>query len=223
MAPFTIRLLDRLQEHAEWKKWRLQLDPGWTTTGVAMILESAQGSQSVLFAEMVHKGNIKARRPIRKAFRRGRRKRKTRYRRARFHKRTRSEGWIPPFLETRVNQTLQAVHKVRTLASITAISIEHGRFDTQKMQDPVMRGAEYQQGTPLGTRCASISSTNGIGDESTAILHKRTFRSFTRPIIPHGNGWQVTQKQVGQERGQPEETSANYVEMNFYRRENHAS
>jgi hypothetical protein len=36
------------------------------------------------------------------------------------------------------------------LAPITALSVEHVAFDTQKMQDPEISGVEYQQGTLLG-------------------------------------------------------------------------
>ncbi len=40
--------------------------------------------------------------------------------------------------------------KLRELAPITAISVEHVKFDTQKMQNPEISGIEYQQGTLLG-------------------------------------------------------------------------
>jgi hypothetical protein len=36
------------------------------------------------------------------------------------------------------------------LAPITALSVEHVAFDTQKMQNPEISGVEYQQGTLLG-------------------------------------------------------------------------
>lgn len=40
--------------------------------------------------------------------------------------------------------------QIRNMAPITALSVEHVRFDTQKMQDPEIRGVEYQPGTLLG-------------------------------------------------------------------------
>jgi hypothetical protein len=39
---------------------------------------------------------------------------------------------------------------MRATAPITAISVEHVRFDTQKLEHPEIAGVEYQQGTLLG-------------------------------------------------------------------------
>jgi hypothetical protein len=49
-----------------------------------------------------------------------------------------------------VDQTLHAVRKFTQAAPVSAISVEHVRFDTQKLQDPEITGVEYQQGTLLG-------------------------------------------------------------------------
>ncbi len=150
LAPFTIRLVDRLQEHSALQDLRVKLDPGSKTTGVAITLDGAHGTKVVFLGEIVHKSGIKARLDARRAVRRGRRFRHTRYRPARFQNRKRKDGWLPPSLEARVNQTLHAVKKIRAQAPIIAISVEHVRFDTQKMQNPEIRGVEYQQGTLLG-------------------------------------------------------------------------
>ena len=53
-------------------------------------------------------------------------------------------------MEARVDQTLHTVTKLRSLAPITTLSVEHVQFDTQKMQNPEISGIEYQQGTLLG-------------------------------------------------------------------------
>jgi len=150
MAPFTIRLIDRLQEDSVLQDLRLKLDPGSKTTGVAITLEGAQGTNVVFLGEIVHKTGIKTRLDARRAIRRSRRGRHTRYRPARFQNRRRSKGWLPPSLEARVSQTLHAVDKIRATAPITAISVEHVRFDTQKLENPEIAGVEYQQGTLLG-------------------------------------------------------------------------
>ncbi len=150
MAPFTIRLKDRRVEDSALQPLRLKLDPGSKTTGMAMILDGQYGAQGVFFGKIVHKPHIKWRLQARASVRRGRRFRHTRYRPARFANRRRRKGWLPPSLEARVDQTVHAVHKVRTLAPITAISVEHVKFDTQQMQNPEITGVEYQQGTLLG-------------------------------------------------------------------------
>ena len=136
---------------------RFKLDPGSKATGMAMILDGQHGAKVVFFGEIVHKPGIKSRLDDRRTHRRGRRHRKTRYRKPRFQNRKRKEGWLPPSVEARVNQTLHAVHKVRTLAPITAISVEHVKFDTQKMQNSEISGVDSgdvarlrSTGIPLG-------------------------------------------------------------------------
>ena len=150
IAPFTIRLMDRLQEHSVLQALRVKLDPGSKTTGVAITLDGAHGTKAIFLGEMVHKAGIKVRLDARRSLRRGRRFRHTRYRPARFRNRKRAAGWLPPSLEARVDQTLHAVDHIRIHAPITAISVEHVRFDTQKLENPEIAGVEYQQGTRLG-------------------------------------------------------------------------
>jgi 5-methylcytosine-specific restriction endonuclease McrA len=150
MAPFTIRLIDRTVEDSVLQDLRLKLDPGSKTTGVAMTRDGARGTAVVFFGEIVHKTTIKMRLDARRTVRRGRRNRKMRYRPARFLNRKRKPGWLPPSLEARVNQTLHAVAKLQKLAPLTAISVEHVKFDTQKLENPEISGVEYQQGTLLG-------------------------------------------------------------------------
>lgn len=115
-----------------------------------MTLDGAHGTKAVFLGEIAHKVGIKARLDARRALRRGPRHRQTRYRPPRFQNRTRKAGWLPPSLEARVDQTLHAVGQMRAKAPITAIGVEHVRFDTQQMQDPEITGIEYQQGTLWG-------------------------------------------------------------------------
>jgi len=150
MAPFTIRLIDRLQEDSVLQDLRLKLDPGSKTTGIAMTLNGAQGTHVLFLGEIVHRTTIKMRLDKRRNQRQGRRYRHTRYRPARFRNRKRPAGWLPPSLAARVQQTLHAVKKMTRWAPIAALSVEHVRFDTQKMQNPEITGVEYQQGTLLG-------------------------------------------------------------------------
>ena len=150
MAPFTIRVVDRHQEDSALQDLRVKLDPGSKTTGMAMILDGQRGAKGVFLGEIAHKSLIIARLDARRTVRRSRRFRHTRYLAARFLHRRRKTGWLPPSLQARVDQPVHAVAKIRSLAPITALSVEHVRFDTQKMQDPEIRGVEYQQGTLLG-------------------------------------------------------------------------
>ena len=144
--PFTIILKEEtatevVQQH------RLKLDPGAKTTGLALL----QGERVIWAAEVEHRGfQIKEALESRRALRRGRRNRKTRYRKPRFLNRTRKEGWLPPSLQSRVENICTWVGRLRRLCPISEISQELVRFDTQKIQNPELSGTEYQQGELAG-------------------------------------------------------------------------
>ena len=150
MAPFTIRLKDRLVDQSVLQDLRLKIDPGAKTTGLAVTLEGDSAMPVPFLGELHHKTAIKAKLDARRSMRRGRRHRKTRYRPARFNNRKRKRGWLPPSLEARVNQTLHAVKKLRKSLPLSAISVEHVKFDLQQMENEAIQGIEYQQGTLLG-------------------------------------------------------------------------
>ncbi len=150
MAPFTIRLVDRLQEDSALQDVRVKLDPGSKTTGVAVTLDGENGTKVVFLGEVIHKPGIKAKLDNRRSLRRSRRNRKTRYRKPRFLNRNRKAGWLPPSLEARVGQTMNAVAKLRSSLPITAISVENVKFDTQALQNAEISGVEYQQGELMG-------------------------------------------------------------------------
>ncbi len=151
MAPFTIRLKDRVVEESKLQPLKLKIKPGSKTTGIAVINKENTGcGKAVLLAEVNHKLGIKQSLETRRSLRRSRRNRKTRYRKPRFDNRRRPEGWLPPSLHARVELTGNAVNKILKLAPITAISIALFKFDTQKLQNPEISGIEYQQGELFG-------------------------------------------------------------------------
>ncbi|MEH1933942.1 MAG: RNA-guided endonuclease IscB [Nostoc sp.] len=128
---------------------RLKIDPGAKTTGIALVNDS--NGEVVFAAELKHRGfairdAINARRQLR----RSRRARKTRYRQPRFLNRTRPQGWLPPSLQSRVDNIKTWVKKLCRFAPIEAISQELVRFDMQLMANPDIQGKEYQQGTLAG-------------------------------------------------------------------------
>jgi 5-methylcytosine-specific restriction endonuclease McrA len=129
----------------------LKIDPGARTTGLAILREDNLGGTLLWFGEVQHKPGIKDRLDTRRAVRRSRRQRKTRYRPKRFHNRKRQAKWLPPSLEARVQQIIQAVHKLRQWLPLSALSTEHAKFDTQLLHNPQIHGVEYQHGTLYGT------------------------------------------------------------------------
>ena len=143
--PFTI-ILKRVG--GEVQPVELKLDPGSRTTGVALVT----GSKRVIWAgELSHRGIANKEALLsRRQLRRGRRNRKTRYRAARFDNRTRPAGWLPPSLQSRVDNCLVWAKRLQRLVPVTDIAVETVRFDTQAMQNPEISGVEYQQGELAG-------------------------------------------------------------------------
>lgn len=144
--PFTI-ILKFTAPNATTEPHQLKIDPGSKTTGLAIV----QGDKVIWGAELSHRGQqIKNALESRRAIRRNRRNRKTRYRKARFLNRTRPTGWLPPSLQSRVENTITWVTRLCRYAPITGISQELVRFDTQAIQNPEISGKEYQQGELAG-------------------------------------------------------------------------
>ena len=102
MVPFTIRLVDRLQENCVLQPMRLKRDPSSKTTGMALVRESetddsetGEGRRNaavLMLLELQHRGHgIQDALTQRRAFRR-RRRGNLRYRPARLNNRTKPEG-----------------------------------------------------------------------------------------------------------------------------------
>ena len=144
--PFTI-ILKKIVENSQTEPIELKLDPGSKTTGIALV----QGNKVVWGAELTHRGQgIKANLDSRRSLRHSRRNRHTRYRQARFLNRKRSEGWLAPSLQHRIETTLTWVKKLMRFTPVTAITQELVRFDLQKLEHPEISGIEYQQGELQG-------------------------------------------------------------------------
>ena len=151
MAPFTIRLKDRRVENSRVQPLRLKLDPGSKAMGVALLRENGPEQAAAIFlSEIRHQVGIKDRLDKRRGVRRSRRNRKCRHRAPRFDNRRRPKGWLPPSLEARIEQTQNAVTKLRRLLPITALTTEHVKFDTQLLQNPDIASVEYQRGELFG-------------------------------------------------------------------------
>src|SRR5260221_6088010 len=146
--PFTV-ILKRSVARPASQRFRLKVDPGSKTTGLALVDE--QTHEVVWAAELRHQGEaIVERLRARRAVRRGRRQRHTRYRQARFANRRRPRGWLPPSQRSRVQNVVTWVQRLRRLCPIAALSLELVRFDMQAMQTPCIEGIQYQQGTLAG-------------------------------------------------------------------------
>ncbi|NEO98771.1 MAG: HNH endonuclease [Symploca sp. SIO2E9] len=144
--PFTIMLKD-VESTSDVQKYRLKLDPGSKTTGIAIVADE----RVIWAAQLHHRGySIKQSLESRRLLRRGRRNRHTRYRQPRFDNRIRADGWLAPSLQHRVLSTMTWVKRLRQFCPISAISMELVRFDTQLMQNREVSGVLYQQGELAG-------------------------------------------------------------------------
>ena len=147
MRPFTLILKSpKVMPHVA-ETVEVKLDPGSKTSGVVVTV-----NQDVVFAmNLQHHGQlIKRDLESRRAIRRGRRNRHTRYRKPRFMNRTRAPGWLPPSVQSRVDNLVSWVKKLLALCPAQHIHVEPVNFDMQKMQNPEISGVEYQRGTLYG-------------------------------------------------------------------------
>jgi len=147
--PFTIILKE--QEGGDVQPVAFKVDPGSKQTGMALVGDFKRGKRVIWAAVLRHRGKqIKSALEDRRGSRHSRRNRKTRYRPARFSNRCKPDGWLPPSLQSRIENVWTWLCRLNRFSPIASISQELVRFDTQLMQNPEISGVEYQQGTLYG-------------------------------------------------------------------------
>ena len=120
--PFTIRLKElkntKLDDLEKKQEYRLKIDYGSRYTGLAILSQN-----NVLWlAQLHHRTDIKNKMDSRRAHRKFRRN-KLRYRQARFlNRKNKNKEWIPPSLQSRVDNIQSWVNKLRKLIPLTFIS-----------------------------------------------------------------------------------------------------
>jgi len=160
MVPFTIRLVDRLQEGSSLQPIRLKLGPGSKTTGMALVREQESVDEVtgevqrkavvLMLLGLQHRGYaIRDALTQRRSFRR-RRRGNLRYRPARFDNRKKPDGWLAPSLQHRVDTAMAWVNRLMRWVPVSALSTMLHRFDTQALQNPEISGIEYQRGELFG-------------------------------------------------------------------------
>ena len=145
-CPFTIQLQYEAEDNVQ--PVSLGIDAGSKIIGV-----SATTKDKVLYeAEVELRSDISKNLATRLEFRRARRNRKTRYRKPRFLNRVKSKhkGWLAPSVRAKVDTHLRVVRDVHKILPISSITVEVASFDIQKIKNPDIEGAEYQQGEQLG-------------------------------------------------------------------------
>lgn len=139
-CPFTIQLLYNTTGFTQ--PASLGIDAGSKHIGV-----SATTVDKVLYESDVElRNDIVDLLSTRREARRTRRNRKTRYRKARFDNRVKGKGWLAPSIRQKIETHLTVIRKVHEILPISKIIVETASFDIQKIKNPNIQGAEYQQG-----------------------------------------------------------------------------
>ncbi len=139
--PFTIQLLYGSSGYTQ--ETRLGIDTGSKYIGIAI----TSGNNILAKGQINLRQDVSKLLKTRKMLRNARRARKTRYRQARFLNRKKKEGWLPPSIQSRVDNTIRWINKFYNLLPNCKLSIEVGKFDIQKIENSNIKEAEYQQGT----------------------------------------------------------------------------
>lgn len=142
--PFTIQLTYATGETKQ--DCHIGIDTGSKHIGMAITSEN-----KVLFkGEIELRQDVKSNIDTKHIYRRSRRNRKTRYRQPRFLNRKRSDKWLPPSLQNRVDHTFHWIDTFCSLVSDPILHIEVGKFDTAKIINPEINGVDYQHGQTYG-------------------------------------------------------------------------
>ncbi|MHA2496587.1 MAG: RNA-guided endonuclease IscB, partial [Candidatus Hodarchaeales archaeon] len=142
--PFIIQLLYATGENTQ--DVELGLDPGYSQSGFSAI--TAQ--KELIAGEVQFRKDVSKKLTERRMYRQTRRANKTRYRPPRFDNRRRAKSWLAPSIQHKLDSHLRLVEILQTMLPITRITVELGTFDPQKLQNPEIKGVEYQQGELAG-------------------------------------------------------------------------
>ncbi|MBZ4665971.1 RNA-guided endonuclease IscB [Mahella sp.] len=141
--PFTIQLTYQTTHYTQ--PVTLGVDAGYETVGISAI----SAKKELFSAECtLLKGQVE-RNKERAMYRRQRRNR-LRYRKPRFDNRKKPESWLAPSIQHKMDSHLRLIAMVKRLLPITDTVIEVASFDIQKINNPNIKGKEYQQGEQSG-------------------------------------------------------------------------
>jgi len=137
--PFTIQMNYGCSGYKQ--KINLGIDTGYGTIGF-----SARTSKEELISGVLKlDGRTKERLDEKRMYRRVRRN-KLWYREPRWLNRVKKENRLPPSIERKYQTHLSLIKKIKHLLPINRVVVEVAKFDLQKLENPEIRGKEYQQG-----------------------------------------------------------------------------
>lgn len=142
-TPFTIQLNYPTGEAKQ--SITLGIDSGYSFIGFSANTERKE----LISGEVELRKNISKLITTKSMYRKTRRGRLW-YRKPRFLNRRIKKGWLAPSIQHKLDTHLRFIEKIEKILPITKIIVEIASFDTQKMQNPEIKGIEYQQGELFG-------------------------------------------------------------------------
>ncbi len=137
--PFTIKLLYNSKKFIQ--SVTLGIDSGYLNIGFSAITNRKE-----LISGEVKLLKGMSERLKEKAMYRRQRRSHLRYRKPCFDNRKRSNGWLAPSIQHKYDSHIRFINKLKMLLPITNIIIEVANFDTHKLKNPSIEGADYQNG-----------------------------------------------------------------------------
>lgn len=180
LCPFTIRLNWDCERNVQ--EVIVGLDTGAVNVGCSAVC----GDRVLYASETKLRTDIHKKMQRRAKYRRIRRS-KLRYRPPRFDNRTRPKGWLPPSLRSKADSIVKIIKQLAEILPITKVRVEIAKFDIQKLQNPDIKGKEYQKGVTEGydNKRAYVF----VRDKYTCqICKKREGILQTHHIIPRKDG-----------------------------------
>jgi hypothetical protein len=143
LKPFTIQLTYDTNDCVE--PITLGVDSGYQNIGFSAVTEK----EELIAGECKLLDGMTERITDKRKYRSQRRSRK-RHRAARFNNRKRSDGWLAPSIQHKLDSHIKLVDMIETLLPISKIIIEVASFDIQAIKCPEIVGVDYQFGEQYG-------------------------------------------------------------------------
>lgn len=143
-TPFTIQLIYGSSGYKQ--EIILGMDTGSKHIGISAVTDKKE----LYTAEIKLRTDIVDLISTRRENRRTRRNH-LRYRKARFDNRvhTKNKGWLAPSIENKIQTHFKIVENIHKILPISKIVVETASFDMQKINNPDIKGKDYQEGEQL--------------------------------------------------------------------------
>lgn len=138
--PFFVIQLDK-ESGNQVQGCSLGIDSGSKNVGFSVVT----AKKEIVCGTLVLDQKTSERLTERRMYRIGRRN-KLWYRQPRFDNRNIKKGWLPPSTQRRFNTHITLINKLKGVLPIDTVTVEVGNFDIQKIENPDIKGIQYQQG-----------------------------------------------------------------------------